>query len=68
MAEELMDILSAPSLKSMRKSSTVRMPPPTVKGINTVSATLRTMSTTVLRLSLEAVMSKNTSSSAPALS
>ena len=50
-AAELTEILSAPSRSSMRKSSTVRMPPPTVKGMNTVSATRRTMSTTVLRLS-----------------
>ena len=67
-ADELMEILSAPSLRSILKSSTVRIPPPTVNGINTVSATRRTMSTTVPRLSEEAVMSRNTSSSAPALS
>ena len=68
MAEELMEILSAPSLRRARKSSTVRIPPPTVKGMNTVSATLRTMSTTVPRASEEAVISRKTSSSAPALS
>ena len=68
MADELMEILSAPSLRSALKSSTVRMPPPTVKGMNTVSATLRTMSTTVCLASEEAVISRNTSSSAPSLS
>ena len=68
MAEELMDILSAPSRRSSLKSSTVRIPPPTVNGIKTVSATRRTISTTVFRLSEEAVISRKTSSSAPALS
>src|SRR5699024_1700701 len=66
MAEELTEILSAPSLRIARKSSTVRIPPPTVKGINTHSATFLTISTTVARLSEEAVMSRQTSSSAPA--
>ena len=46
-AEELMEILSAHSRKSTRKSSTVRIPPPTVKGKNTFAATSRTRSTTV---------------------
>ena len=67
-AEELIDILSAPSLKITLKSSTVRIPPPTVNGINTVSATLRTISIIILRASEEAVISKKTNSSAPALS
>ena len=50
-ADELvfLEILSAPSRSNALKSSTVRIPPPTVNGINTHSATLRTMSTTVLR-------------------
>ena len=68
MADELIEILSAPSRNSARKSSTVRIPPPTVNGINTVSATFLTMSTTVFLRSDEAVISKKTSSSAPALS
>ena len=34
-AEELMEILSAPARKISRKSSTVRMPPPTVTGTPT---------------------------------
>ena len=67
-AEELIEILSAPSRRIARKSSTVRIPPPTVNGINTHSATLRTMSMTVPLLSDDAVISRNTSSSAPALS
>ena len=50
------------------KSSTVRIPPPTVKGINTWSATRLTISATVARLSEEAVISRKTSSSAPASS
>ena len=49
-------------------SSTVRMPPPTVKGIKTVSAARRTMSMTMSRASCVAVMSRKTSSSAPARS
>ena len=68
LAEELIEILSAPSLNNARKSSTVRIPPPTVNGINTHSATFRTISTTVPLSSEEAVISRNTSSSAPALS
>ena len=41
------------------------MPPPTVKGMKTVSATRRTMSITMSRRSWLAVMSRKTSSSAP---
>ena len=46
----------------------LRIPPPTVNGINTLSATLLTRSTVVFLPSLEAVISRNTSSSAPDLS
>ena len=60
--------LSAPSLKTALKSSTVLIPPPTVNGINTVSATLLTISILVALASEDAVISRNTSSSAPALS
>ena len=67
-AAEFTDILSAPSLSIALKSSIVLIPPPTVNGINTVSATLLTISVTIDRLSEEAVISRNTSSSAPALS
>ena len=68
MAAEFTEILSAPSRSSFRKSSTVRIPPPTVNGMNTLAATFRTISTTVSRCSQEAVMSRNTTSSAPAAS
>ena len=68
MALEFIEILSAPSLRSALKSSTVLMPPPTVNGINTFSATFLTISTTVFLLSLDAVISRKTTSSAPALS
>ena len=60
--------LSAPALRIFLKSSTVRIPPPTVNGINTCFATASTISTTVSRASDDAVMSRKTSSSAPALS
>ena len=40
MAAEFTEILSAPSRSSFRKSSTVRIPPPTVNGMNTLAATL----------------------------
>ena len=43
-------------------------PPPTVNGINTLAATRLTMSTTVSLCSQDAVISRNTSSSAPAAS
>ena len=46
----------------------LRIPPPTVNGINTLSATLLTRSTVVFLPSLDAVISRNTSSSAPDLS
>ena len=52
----------------IRMSSTERIPPPTVNGMNTFSAVLSTTSTIVLRLSLVAVISRNTSSSAPSRS
>lgn len=44
------------------------MPPPTVNGMKTSSATLATMSTVVLRRSELAVMSRKISSSAPSTS
>ncbi len=65
MAAELMEILSAPSRKITLKSSTVRMPPPTVKGINSLLATSLTHLSWVFLASEEAVMSKKTTSSAP---
>ncbi len=54
--------LSAPALRIFLKSSTVRIPPPTVNGINTCFATASTISTTVSRASDDAVMSRKTSS------
>ena len=45
-------------------SSTVRMPPPTVNGMKTFEAQSRATLTIVPRLSLEAVISRKTSSSA----
>ena len=65
MAAVLREILSAPARRHSRMVSTERMPPPTVKGMNTFSATFSARDTTVGRSSLEAVMSRNTSSSAP---
>src|SRR5262245_11169589 len=46
-------------------SSTLRRPPPTVNGMLMLSATRRTMSVTIWRRSDEAVISRNTNSSAP---
>ena len=60
--------LSAPALSILRPSSTERTPPPTVKGMNTSSAVRLTTSTIVSRASDEAVMSRNTTSSAPSWS
>ena len=59
---------SAPARSIRRASSTLRMPPPTVNGMNTCSAVRYTTSTIVSRASLDAVMSRNTSSSAPSAS
>ncbi len=67
-AEVLTLTLSAPARSIRRASSTERMPPPTVKGMNTSSAVRRATSTIVSRPSLDAVMSRNTSSSAPSAS
>ena len=57
--------LSAPARSMRRASSTLRMPPPTVSGMNTCSAVRRTTSTIVSRSSDDAVMSRKTISSAP---
>src|SRR5690606_23204621 len=67
-AAVLMEILSAPALRSVRICSTEETPPPTVSGTNTFSAVRRTTSTMVARPSAEAVISKRTSSSAPSRS
>ena len=45
----LTDTLSAPARSIVRASSTVRIPPPIVNGMNTCSAVRRTTSTIVSR-------------------
>src|SRR5690242_16323075 len=60
--------LSAPALRSFLTSSTLRTPPPTVSGMKISSATRSITCTMVSRASLEAVMSRKVSSSAPAAS
>ena len=50
---------------SVRKSSTEEIPPPTVSGMNSSRAARSTREAKVLRPSCEAVISRNTSSSAP---
>ena len=60
--------LSAPASSTPWASSTERIPPPIVNGMKHSSATRRASSTTVSRLSLVAVMSRKTSSSAPSAS
>ena len=64
-ADVLMPTLSAPAISTLRASTTDRNPPPTVSGMKTFRAVRATMSTMVLRLSLDAVISRNTISSAP---
>ena len=64
-AEEFIDILSAPNFKSLSTSSIEEIPPPTVNGILTCSATFKTISKVVFLPSSVAEISKNTSSSAP---
>jgi hypothetical protein len=67
-AAELTETLSAPASSTPWASATSRTPPPIVNGTNTSSAARRASSTTVARLSEVAVMSRNTSSSAPSRS
>ena len=57
MAPELTLTLSAPHFSTRSKSSTVLMPPPTVRGIKTVLAVSQSTSVKSLRPSAEAVMS-----------
>ena len=57
MAPELTLTLSAPHFKTRSKSSSVRMPPPTVRGMKISPATRRRMSVNRFRPSAEAVMS-----------
>ena len=67
-AAELIETLSQPALSSARISSIVRIPPPTVSGMKTCSAVRRTTSIMMSRPSWLAVISRNTSSSAPSFS
>src|SRR5512134_1228277 len=63
-AAVLIDTLSPPADRSFRMSSSVRTPPPTVRGMNACSAVRRTTSMRMSLRSCEAVMSRKTSSSA----
>ena len=67
-AAELTALLSAPAESMVRKSSMLRMPPPTVSGMNTCSLARLKISTAVFLPSLDAVMSRKMISSAPILS
>ena len=60
--------LSAPAFSISRMFSKLRMPPPTVSGIKHSEAVRLTTSIIVFRSSLEAVISRNTNSSAPCCS
>ena len=62
---EFIETLSAPARNNIFTSSIDEIPPPTVNGIFTLLATFSTISTKVFLLSLVAVISKNTNSSAP---
>ena len=64
-AAEFSDTLSAPAFSNALISSTVLIPPPTVRGMNTCFEISVTTSRIVVRLSTVAVISRNTSSSAP---
>ena len=67
-AAEFTLTLSAPERRSFLASSKERTPPPTVRGMKTLSATLATTSRRMARSSWVAEMSRKTSSSAPASS
>ena len=64
-AAVLIETLSAPALRTSLMMLISLMPPPTVKGMKTSSATFETRSISIPRLSELAVMSRKTSSSAP---
>ena len=68
MAAVFSETLSAPARSSRSMSPVLRTPPPTVSGMNTWSAVRCTTSIMVSRPPLDAVMSRNTSSSAPSAS
>ena len=68
-AAVLSDTLSAPARSRRRASSTERMPPPMVNGMNTCSAVAgRHVDDRVAGVGADAVMSRKTSSSAPSAS
>ena len=67
-AAVLIETLSAPASSSVRTSSSLRTPPPTVSGMKQRSAVRATTSRMVPRFSWLAVMSRKQSSSAPASS
>ena len=64
-AAELIAILSAPASNTASASASSRIPPPTVNGINKQRAVRETTSIIMRRLSLVAVISSRTISSAP---
>ena len=64
-AAVLTETLSAPDMRMRRASATDRIPPPTASGIKTLRAVRATTSAMISRASLEAVISRKTSSSAP---
>ena len=66
-AAVLTETLSAPDSRIARASATERMPPPTASGMKTLRAVRATTSAMISRASLEAVISRKTSSSAPSL-
>jgi hypothetical protein len=64
-AAVLIETLSAPLLSRLRTSSTLRTPPPTVRGMKTRHATASMTPSIVSRPSELAVMSRKVISSAP---
>ena len=67
-AAEFTDTLSEPAAIICRQPATSRKPPPTVKGMRSSAAARAARSIVVARSSEVAVMSRNTTSSAPSLS
>ena len=67
-ADVLIETLSAPARSNLSTSLTERIPPPTVNGMKTCSAVLRTISKVVSRLDEDAEISRNVNSSAPSRS
>ena len=65
MAAVFSETLSAPALSIASMSPSEPSPPPTVSGMKQHSAVAATTSCMILRPSLDAVMSRKTSSSAP---